>query len=216
MREADGWAWQFPDLPKYAGGELVTYTITEDAVNHYTAQVQGHDVANAYEPPQPPDPPTPTYPTLRVPLSVKKTLRNGSLKAGAFTFQLKDRQGNVIEEASNAADGTVTFSERTFSREVSNWIYTIHEVQGTDPKMRYDSTVFTVKITTTAVGGMLEAKVSIEKDGNPVAGEMTFVNQLEMPPTGDRSYLVLGLLLGASVLMMGGAYVISRRRRKEG
>ena len=53
------------------------------------------------------DPTTPTYPTIRVPLSAKKELKNGSLKADAFTFQLKDKSGKVLAEVKNAAGGAL-------------------------------------------------------------------------------------------------------------
>ncbi|NLX82329.1 MAG: Cna B-type domain-containing protein [Clostridiales bacterium] len=80
--------------------------------------------------PEPAKPVDPSYPTLRVPLSARKTLINGSLKAGEFTFLLKDCAGRVIAEASNDAQGVVTFPDRTFSRVVKNYKYTIEEKPG--------------------------------------------------------------------------------------
>ena len=44
-----------------------------------------------------------------------------------FSFQLKDSEGNVIGEATNAADGTVTFDSLHFE-EVGTHTYTIEEV----------------------------------------------------------------------------------------
>ena len=49
VTEADGWAWSFTDLPKYADGEEIVYTITEDAVKDYTTVVSGYNVTNTYE-----------------------------------------------------------------------------------------------------------------------------------------------------------------------
>ena len=173
---------------------------------------------NTYTPPAPPEPPvkperpTPTYPTLRVPLSVKKVLKNGALQAGAFTFQLQNGAGEK-EYVTNLADGTVAFPDRTFSKVVSNYLYTIREIPGTDDKMVYDDTVYTVKVTTRAVNGQLEATVNVEKNGTPYAGPMVFTNQRKLPPTGDSTYTTLALLLGASLLLMGGAYMVSRKRK---
>ena len=48
--EAQGWAWNFTDLDKYANGKEITYKVTEDFVNGYTADVQGYDVVNNYTP----------------------------------------------------------------------------------------------------------------------------------------------------------------------
>ncbi|MBQ8200161.1 MAG: Cna B-type domain-containing protein [Clostridia bacterium] len=46
---ANGWMWSFTDLPKYANGEEIVYTITEDAVADYTTVVDGYNVTNSYE-----------------------------------------------------------------------------------------------------------------------------------------------------------------------
>ena len=48
----DDWKWSFTDLPKYADGKPITYTITEDSVDGYTSAVNGYDVTNTYSPEQ--------------------------------------------------------------------------------------------------------------------------------------------------------------------
>ena len=48
----DGWKWSFTGLPKYANGEEILYTITEDTVPGYTSVVNGYDVTNTYSPEQ--------------------------------------------------------------------------------------------------------------------------------------------------------------------
>ncbi|SEA25549.1 hypothetical protein SAMN02745687_02291, partial [Lachnospiraceae bacterium NK3A20] len=60
---ADNWAWTFKDLPKYENGEAITYTITEDAIEGYTTEVNGYDVTNTHTPTQPTPTPTPDKPT---------------------------------------------------------------------------------------------------------------------------------------------------------
>lgn len=157
---------------------------------------------------------SPTYPTLHVRLSVFKKLQNGTLKGGEFIFQLKDKQGKVIAKATNAADGTVTFPDRTYSKEVTNWMYTIHEVQGNDPRVIYDSSVYTVYVTSKAVNGQLEATVNVLKDGMPYAGHMTFVNTRKMPSTGDSVYQHIAMLLFVSLLLLTGAQALSSKRRE--
>ncbi|NLX82576.1 MAG: hypothetical protein GXZ04_01975 [Clostridiales bacterium] len=177
--------------------------------------------ANTYSAPAPtpqqpePTPPSPSYPVLEVPLQVTKVLKNGSLKAGAFTFQLKDAQGTVLAEAKNAADGTVTFPNRTFSKAVSNYLYTVHEVKGEDAKIVYDSTVYTLKVSTRAVDGKLEASIAVEKDGLPFTGAVEFTNLHKVPSTGDNIYKTLGLILGMAALL-GAAYLIVRRHQGQG
>ena len=48
----NNWKWDFTDLPKYAEGKLIAYTITEDSVDGYTSAVNGYDVTNTYSPEQ--------------------------------------------------------------------------------------------------------------------------------------------------------------------
>ena len=50
VTEKEGWEWSFTDLPKYANGEEITYSITEDTVPNYTSEVNGYDVTNTYAP----------------------------------------------------------------------------------------------------------------------------------------------------------------------
>ncbi len=47
---ADGWSWKFTDLPKYANGKAIDYTIKEDAVADYSTEIDGYDVINTYIP----------------------------------------------------------------------------------------------------------------------------------------------------------------------
>ena len=52
VTEADGWSWNFEDLPKYADGKEIVYTVTEDAVEGYTTVVDGFNVTNVHAPEQ--------------------------------------------------------------------------------------------------------------------------------------------------------------------
>ena len=46
----DGWKWTFTDMPKYDGGRVISYVLSEDLVNEYTSSVSGMDVTNSYTP----------------------------------------------------------------------------------------------------------------------------------------------------------------------
>lgn len=159
------------------------------------------------------DPPATDYPTIHVPLSARKVLRNGSLQAGDFTFELKDAKGTVLASARNAADGLVTFPARSFSREVSNYLYTMTERAGTDGHMRYDKTVYTVKVSTRAVNGQLIATVELLKDGVAYAGEMVFTNEKSIPPTGDSVPKAIQALAGLGLALGAGAFLLGKRRK---
>lgn len=50
VTEADNWSWSFTDLPKYANGKEIIYTVTEDSVENYTIKVDGYNVTNSYTP----------------------------------------------------------------------------------------------------------------------------------------------------------------------
>ena len=46
--EAGNWTYTFKDLPKYANGKEITYTVTEEAVEGYETSVDGFNITNAY------------------------------------------------------------------------------------------------------------------------------------------------------------------------
>ena len=49
--DADGnWTYSFTDLPKYANGQEITYTVTEDAVDGYTTESDGYNFINTHQP----------------------------------------------------------------------------------------------------------------------------------------------------------------------
>ena len=48
--EAGNWTYTFKDLPKYANGEEITYTVSEDTVADYTTTYDGSNITNSYTP----------------------------------------------------------------------------------------------------------------------------------------------------------------------
>ena len=50
VTEADKWKWTFDNLDVYANGTPIEYTITEDAVEGYTTQINGFNVTNTHTP----------------------------------------------------------------------------------------------------------------------------------------------------------------------
>ena len=49
--DADGnWSYSFANLPKYAKGQEITYTVTEDAVDGYTTESDGYNFINTHQP----------------------------------------------------------------------------------------------------------------------------------------------------------------------
>ena len=165
--------------------------------------------------PEDPKPPTPSYEQLNIPLTAQKKLVNGSLKAGDFTFILKDGAGRVIAEASNDAQGVVTFPDRTFSRVVKNYKYTIEEKPGDAKNTTYDDTVFTVLVSTNAVNDKLEATVDVLKNNVPYAGDVHFVNTRKAPATGDATMNTILLLVMLALTLGAGSLVLRRIQRTQ-
>ena len=50
VTEKDNWSYTFENLDKYANGELVTYTVEEEAVEGYKAVVDGYNITNTHTP----------------------------------------------------------------------------------------------------------------------------------------------------------------------
>ena len=48
--EAEKWTWSFTELPKFANGTEIAYTIEEEAVEGYEATVNGFDIVNTHVP----------------------------------------------------------------------------------------------------------------------------------------------------------------------
>ena len=44
------WTYTFLNLAKYANGSAITYAVTEDSVDNYTATINGYDITNNYTP----------------------------------------------------------------------------------------------------------------------------------------------------------------------
>ncbi len=51
VTEAQGWSWSFEALPRFEnGGNEIVYSVTENAVEGYTASYSGYDITNSYTP----------------------------------------------------------------------------------------------------------------------------------------------------------------------
>ena len=50
VTEENGWAYSWPNLPKYENGTLITWTVTETPVEGYARSWNGYNVTNTYNP----------------------------------------------------------------------------------------------------------------------------------------------------------------------
>ena len=89
-----------------------------------------------------------------------KALHGRDLKAGEFTFNLRDDKGQIIAQASNDKDGRIAFTGLTYDK-AGDYHYVVTEVKGNDEDVIYDDMVadVTVKVTQ-EIGDTTNALVS--------------------------------------------------------
>ena len=105
-----------------------------------------------------------------------KKLEGRELKAGEFSFVLKDEKGNVIETVANDASGKIKFSALTFKNgEEGTYIYHVEEIKGTEAGIEYDHMIATVGVKVKKDGRVLTAITELPAD--------TEFNNKVTPPT---------------------------------
>ncbi|MDT2661716.1 Cna B-type domain-containing protein [Enterococcus hulanensis] len=50
VSEADGWRYEFKDLPKFKKDREIVYTVTENSVANYTTKIEDFNITNTYQP----------------------------------------------------------------------------------------------------------------------------------------------------------------------
>ena len=111
----------------------VTVKVTQDgqALKADLVYPENKTFNNTYTAPQP----------AKAKISASKILEGAELKNGEFNFQLLDETGKVLQTKQNAADGTVTFDDISYSSEDAGktFHYTIKESSLKEAKgMTYD------------------------------------------------------------------------------
>ena len=81
----------------------------------------------------------------KVRIQATKVLKGKALEADKYEFELKDSEGNVIDTAKNAADGSITFKDIDVEAE-GTYTYLISEKAGNEESVTYDSTVHEVTV----------------------------------------------------------------------
>ena len=162
-------------ITEKAGSEAgVTYdTATHEVTVNVTDNGQGQLVATATNN-------NPTFTntykaaTTTATITATKVLNGKALEAGKYEFELKEGD-KVVATAKNAADGTVTFEDITYTV-AGNHTYTITEKAGSEAGVTYDTAKHEVKVAVVDNGaGELVATVT---DNNP-----TFTNTYKAAST---------------------------------
>ena len=140
--DADGnWSYSFTDLPKYANGQEITYTVTEDAVDGYTTESDGYNFINTHQPETTEITGTKTWNDAnnqdgKCPESITVILlANGTEKT---------RQAVTADEAGN---WTYTFKDLPKYANGQEITYTVAEEEVTDYTTTYDGSNITNSYT---------------------------------------------------------------------
>ena len=157
-----------------------------------------------------------------VTLNAKKVLEGAELADGEFTFCLENG-GQLMDEATNDADGNVTFHELAL-KQAGTYTFTVSEIAGSEEGVTYDSSQKTVTVTVTDDGnGQLQA--SVEGNGQtftntyvkPAAGDTNADAgdaDKAIPQTGDTNNAALPIVVAAvAVACIAGGLVASRKRK---
>lgn len=156
-------------------------TVADDSTGSLTAtpQVTSGDktFTNTYHPKE-----------TSVTLKATKRFTGGELAGGDFTFQLLDKDGNVIQTVQNDKDGKVAFQAISYDTP-GDHDYTIKEVAGNDPTVVYDTKDVKVHIKVSDEKGELKATATYDGE----ADVPTFTNS---KPTTDVTVEATKILTG--------------------
>ena len=143
----------------------VTVNVTDNGEGKLVATVTGNNPTF-----------TNTYKAAKTSETIKatKVLNGKALEAGKYEFELKEGD-KVVDTATNAADGTVTFKEIEYN-EAGSHTYTISEKAGSEAGVTYDTTKHevTVEVVDNGAGKL----VATATDNNP-----TFTNTYKAAST---------------------------------
>ena len=133
---------------------------------------------------------TNTYRPKETSVTLKATKRftGGELAGNDFTFQLLDKDGNVIQTVQNDKDGKVAFQAISYDTP-GDHDYTIKEVAGNDPTVVYDTKDVKVHIKVSDEKGELKATATYDGE----ADVPTFTNS---KPTTDVTVEATKILTG--------------------
>ena len=217
----------FEDI-KYAAAGNHTYTITEKAgseagVTYDTAKHEvkvavvdngaGKLVATVTDN-------NPTFTntyvasSTQVPFKAKKVLNGKPLEAGQFEFELKEGD-KVVETATNAADGTVTFKAIDFAK-AGVYTYTISEKEGKDENITYDKNSYKVtvevvdngagKLVTTVTGNnpTITNTYTEPKKEEPKEDPKGEQPKKDLPNTGGADFTAFSTILGLVLAALAG------------
>ena len=177
-----------PGITYDTAEKQVTVKVTKDGDNLKAdvAYPENKTFSNTYTAPQP----------AKAKISASKILEGAELKNGEFNFQLLDETGKVLQTKQNAADGTVTFDDISYSSEDAGktFHYTIKEVipESKAKGMTYDEGNIDVTVTVTKDDASNTLKASVAYgDKKSFTNKLVTTSIPPTPPTVDKPELKL-------------------------
>ncbi|MDU1976172.1 MAG: FctA domain-containing protein, partial [Streptococcus parasanguinis] len=196
---------QVIDTTKFAFGRYYKFdipaTVKADVPGGVDIENKANQIVHVYNPVSK-SVETPEKPTQKrvnsVPITAEfnftKRLEGRELKAGEFTFELKDSDNVVIATATNDADGKIKFSPVEYTNKAGEkvtalkykkgqegtYTYSVTEVKGTDATVTYDTMKAEVTVTVSHDG---TAKALIANVTEPADKEF---NNTVTPPTEPK------------------------------
>ena len=153
--------------------------------------------------------------STKVTFTAKKVLKGDKeLVKGQFKFELKEGD-KVVETATNAADGTVTFTAIEY-KEAGEHTYTFTEVKGNDENIKYDENSYevTVKVTDNGAGQLVTEVTGNNptitntytepKKEEPKEGPKGEQPKGDLPNTGGSDFTVFSTILGLVLAALAG------------
>ncbi len=159
-------------------------------------------------------------------LGGSKVLDGRDLAEGEFEFQLTDKDGKVLQTATNAADGGFCFDSIAYDQ-AGTYEYTVSEVAGDAEGVTYDEATFAVKVVVTDDG---EGKLTVSEltyngeaalpvfhntytePAEPPAPKPEEPKQEVIPATGDAAAAAVMATAGIGAALAAAGYVTSKKR----
>ncbi|WP_156008327.1 Cna B-type domain-containing protein, partial [Streptococcus ruminantium] len=185
------WTYTFTNLPKYANGKEIVYTVTENAVDNYTTTIDGHNITNSY---------TPGQTSLTVTKVWKDNNNQDGKRSGSIQVQLYADGEKLGEPITLTADNKWTHTWTGLAKKANqkDIVYTVKEVSVVDGY-------------TASVGKVENGNITITNTYKPTTPPKK-KKSTPLPSTGSLSGLGLtfvGLALAATI----SAQAIYRKRK---
>ncbi len=135
-------------------------------------------------------------------IEAEKDLTGAELKGNDFTFQLFDKDGNLIESVKNDKDGKVIFSKLNI-KEAGTYVYTIKELNDGAKGITYDAAEYTVTVHVRDGGeGLFEVEI-VYSNAEGTVEKAVFENTFtpEVPQTDDGVSAIAWFML---MIISGG------------